>query len=439
MKRAVAGLSGLLLTSTASGAADLPADLPPAAPAAATLFAANWNLIFATEVRYFAWKSERGFPATSSPAVTGRGSQLYIPFAMQLAGQPTEHLKIDLLGRGGWVRARQSTPGLSGEVETLTDTVASATATYTGLNGVQPFASIAFNFPTGESSLSPGERAARMDSDLVDIASFGEGFNVGPTVGFSVPVAANLIGTMSVGYTHRGAFMRESSPSPSDPTVTTPSRIDPGDVLTATGSIGYQHGQLSGKITASVSGESDTEVDGVRLYRAGMRFLVSGAWSYTWPETWGVTTFTASASHARKNKVLFIGAGLAPVNYDTEPFNSNSNLYRVGIEHLFPLGELWVGPTASYLLRDRNGYDSTTLQFVPAKERWSAGVLARYAASERVTLNARVEHVWTHLHDNSGDAKTSLLIVPPSLIPVTGVPQISSTGWQVAGGANIRF
>jgi hypothetical protein len=440
MKRLVVTLTGALSTISAAAAADLPVDAPPPAPQAAALFAADWSLVFASEVRYFAWKGDRGFPPTSSGNVQGRGSELYVPFAVQLAGQPSKDIKIELLGRGGWVRAEQSTPGLAGQIDTMTDTVASATATYLGFTGVQPFVSVNFNFPTGKSNLSPSERNARMDPDLVDISSFGEGFNVGPTIGVSVPVAANLVANTSVGYTRRGAFTREGSPSPSDPTVATPSRIDPGDVLTATASIGYQVGQLTGRITGSVSGETDTVVDGAALFRAGVRYLISGAWSYAWPETWGVTTLTASASHARKNKVLFVDmVTLDPVAFTTEPFNSNSNLYRIGIEHLFPFGQLWVGPTGSFLLRDHNSYDSATLQFVPAKERWSAGLLARYSASERVTLNARAEHVWTHQHDNSGDVKTSLLVVPPSGIPVTGIPSVSSRGWQFAGGANIRF
>ncbi|HSL78066.1 MAG TPA: hypothetical protein VK877_00270 [Pseudolabrys sp.] len=438
--RLIGALAGTAATISLATAADLPAEIAPPAPSAAALFASDWSLTFASELRYFSWKSDRGYPPSSSGDVQGRGSQLYVPFAAQLAGKLGNDLKVDILGRGGWVRARQSTSGLSGAIDTITDTVASASATYLGFTGFQPFVSVSFNFPTGESNLSPTQRNARMDPDLVDISSFGEGFNVGPTLGISVPVAANLVVTTSVGYTRRGAFLRESSLSPADPTVTTASRIDPGDVLTGTASIGYQLGQLTGRITGSVSGETDTVIDGQRLFRAGMRYLVSGAWSYAWPASWGVTTLSASASHAKKNKVLFVNAGtLAPVAYDIEPFNSNANLYRAGIEHLFPMGQLWVGPTASYLLRDRNGYDSMTLQFVPAKERFSAGLLARFAASERITFNARVEHVWTNQHDNSGDVKTSLLLVAPSGIPVTGVPAIESTGWQIAGGANVRF
>ena len=444
MKWLLAVAGGLVAATSLAGAADLPAEqledfevarlLP-----ATTRTEKGWTATFASEARYFSWKSDRGFPPGSSPDVRGRGSQLYVPFAAQLVVRPNDDFKFELLGRGGWVHARQSTSGFSGEISTFTDTQVSSTVTYYGFNGIQPFVALSLNAPTGKSSLSPGEVRARMDSDLVDVASFGEGWNIGPTIGFTRPITENLVATVSVGYTRRGTFTREGSPSPSNPAVQAPVKLDPGDVITGTVSIGYQVGQLAGKITGSVSGETDTKVDGARLFRPGMRFLASGTWSYTWPEIWGVTTLTASASHARKNKVLFVDmTTLAPVVYDTEPFNSNSNLYRVGLEHLFPLGQLWLGPTGSFLYRDKNGYDSETLQFVPAKERSSAGVLARYAANERVTFNARAEHVWTHQHDSTG-ASTSLLLVPPALLPVPGVEAVSSTGWQFAGGANVRF
>src|SRR5262249_48426084 len=229
------------------------------------------------------------------------------------------------------------------------------------------------------------------------------------------------------------------SPSPSDPASQAPVRLDPGDLVTVTASLGFKYGALSGTMTGTVSDETDTKVDGQPLFRAGMRFLAARSWSLTWPDTFGVSTLTASYAHANKNKVLFIDQHtLAPVAFDTEPFNSNSNVYRVGIEHMFTYGQFAIGPTASYLRRDQNSYDSITLQFVPAKERKAVGALARFAPSEKISFNARVERVWTKEHDSLG-ANFSLLLVPPAGLPIPGVPQISSNGWQFAGGATIVF
>ena len=81
-----------------------------------------------------------------------------------------------------------------------------------------------------------------------------------------------------------------------------------------------------------------------------------------------------------------------------------------------------------------------TLQFVPAKTRWSAGVLARMRAGDRMTLNARAEHVWTKQNEDPapGDARASAL-AGGTLIAGTSVPVISSRGWQFAFGANVQY
>ena len=435
MKRLLALLCGAIATISGAWGADVPLAPDASAATPAATVAQNWSATFASEVRYFSWTSSRSFPPGSAdPTFRGSGSEIYVPYALQLVGLPNDNLKIEILGRGGWVRARQTSGDRSGEVATTTDTQVSATATYLGIEGVQPFTSVNFNIPTGKSILNGTESNARMDSDLVDIASFGEGFNVGPTIGISLAIAENVIATFSAGYTWRGTFTRDGSSNPLTVPPAATSKLNPGDVVTGTAAVGYQIGQLSGNITGSVSAESDTKSGEQPLFRAGARYLISGTWVYTWPETAGVTTATASVSHAEKNKVLFV---LATPRYDSEPFNSNSNAYRVGIEHLFPLGQLWAGPTASFLYRDRNGYNSQTLQFVSAKERWSAGLLARYAVNEKATLNARLEHVWIH-EDNSYPGSPFSLLTD-SFQPIPGVPALSGTGWQGAIGANVGF
>ena len=414
------------------------ADVPVAAPAVAPL--PPWNVTISSEVRYFSWQGNRGFPVSVAPANDGgRGAELYVPLAVQLAGRLTEDLKLEFLTRGGWVWARQSTAGLSGEIATATDIVSSGTATYLGFNGIQPFASVNLNLPTGTSALFGTAANARMDPDLVDIATFGEGLNVGPTLGFNLPITSSLIVTASAGYTRRGDYERESTlapvPGAPPPTVQRPTEIEPGDVFTGTSSVGYQAGPFVAKLTASITETRPTIENGMPLYKAGRRYLAAGTWSYAWPE-WGTTTLTAAAAHSNRNEVLFAGA----TALITEAMNTNSNLYRVGIQHLFPVGrQAVIGPTGSFLFRDHNGYDPTTLQFVPAKERWAAGVLARYAPSDRVTFNARVEHVWTHEHENPAPSDIKFNALADSFVPGSTVPVVSSTGWQFVVGATARF
>jgi opacity protein-like surface antigen len=423
---------------------------PPPTDNAANAFA--WSQTFASEVRYDSWRSNRPFPAGATlpggnallPS-SGSGSELYIPYATQLTGQNNDW-KIELLGRGGWVEARQTTTGLNGYVQTATDTVASATFTYLGMQGLQPFAAVEMNLPTGLASLPANAVAAQMDPDLVEVSTFGEGFNIGPTLGVNLPITNSLLLTLSAGYTHRGTFVRQSTITPPTPPAPTavPAKIDPGDALTGTVSVGYQVGQLTTKLTGTISQQtSTTDVNDIPFLRAGRTYLAAGTWTYAWPgENIGVTTLSASASHSNRNKVMFqclAGFG-CPTTLVTEPFNSNSNLYRVGLEHLFPVGQFAYGPTGSFLFRDTNGYVPTTLQFVPAKQRWSAGAQAKYAPSNTLLFTARVERVWIHANEFPAlPNATTFSVLADTPVPSFTVPVVSGNGWQFAVGATASF
>lgn len=425
-------------TDAPTSTAATPAIFAKAKAAAPTPLASRWTTTLATDSRYYTWEGNRGFP-TNVPAAqgSGRGSEFYNPLAMQLVGQPTDDVKVELLARGGWVWAKQTTAGLTGEVTTATDTVLSGTVTYLGFNGIQPFAGVSANLPTGQSSLHGTAVFARMDPDLVGLASFGEGFNIGPTLGFSVPVTRDLIFTTSAGYTWRGGYSRENSLAAIDPTPTaqTAVRVEPGDVATVTETFAWQWGQLKTVLTGSISGETATAENAQPIYRPGLRYLANASWTYDWRD-YGATTITAAATHSNRNKVLM--NGMPPLV--VEAFNTNSNVWRVGLQHLFPVAMLTIGPSASYLFRDHNGYDPDSLQFVAEKQRWSGGLLARYAATDAMTLNLHVDRVWTREAENPtlpGGVKLSALT--GVLVPMVAVPVVNSTGWQVTGGMNAKF
>jgi hypothetical protein len=425
MKRAFNQLLAVLGCSVAVASTAWAQD-PNAAPAPAP-----WITTISTEVRYFSWQSNRGFPASTDER--GSGSQIYTPYAVEIAGPLGDQWRLSMLGRAGYVSAAQRTAGQAGEVNLPTDTVTSSTLTFLGFNGIQPFVSVLLNLPTGRSALFGSAANARMDSDLVEIGSFGEGFNIGPTVGFNLPVNSALILTSSVGFTKRGKFERETAIA--DPTVQAATQLAPGEVLTFTQAIGYQSGQLTASLLGTVSTETVTRQAGIEVVQPGLRYLLAGTLGYSWSGTIGQTTLNASLAHSGRNKVRLNGVPELIV----EEFNSNSNLYRVGLQHMFPVGRMAIGPTASFLLRDANGYDSTTFQFLPAKQRWAAGAAASYAVGDAVTLSAKVERVWTHEDEKPavGDQVFSVLL--NDFVAASSVPVVSSTGWQASLGLNAKF
>lgn len=398
----------------------------------------NWTTIFSTESRYFSWHNNFALP-NGNP---GRGWEFYQPLAVQLSGKPVDTLSVDFTVRGGWVKAIQSTTGLSGGVQTFTDTVASGTFTYLGWQGVQPFASLSANLPTGQAALLGTAANARMDPDFVDIATFGEGLNLGPTAGFNFPILGSLLVTTSIGYTWRGRFNQESAAltlNPLDPlsflNPISTSNVDPGDTLTVTAAVDYQAGSFSTNLTGAVTWETPTTVDGAQTLKPGKRYLLALQSAYAWPETAGTTTLSASFAHVNRNSVLIpeVGALVA------EAVNSNGNVYRLGLQHLFPLAGLQIGPTGSVLYRDHNSYNSATLQFVPQKTRWSAGILAQYSPTSTVTLNARIEGVWTHENENPAPDSSKIDALQDFILPASSVPAVSGTGWQSSIGINVKL
>jgi hypothetical protein len=426
------------------------ADVPTNAERPSDTIERRWNATFASDVRLFSWRNNFVPPTdpTAPAGSRGSGSQLYIPYALEVVGKPNDVFQVEILGRGGWVKANQFTPGRTGEVALATDTVASATITYLGWNGIQPFVGVQTNLPTGRSALFGSAANARMDPDLVELSSFGEGFNIGPTVGFAFPISKSLVLATSAGYTWRGPYLRESALTATAPIRQEPTDINPGNNLTLTGSATFKGDQLSGRLIGSFSKETATEQNGTQTLRAGNRYVVTGTLAYAWPETpgekpwgaktWGVTTLTASAAHAGRNDILIAGDSATALTQ--ESVNSNSNVFRLGLEHLFPVGQFAAaGPTGSVLYRDRNGYDSATLQFVPRKLRWSAGLLARYAPSDTVTFNARLEGVWTHEDENPAVNGVKFSVTDDGFVHAFSVPVVSGAALQATVGINVKL
>ena len=75
---------------------------------------------------------------------------------------------------------------------------------------MRPQFGVAVNLPTGTSYLPNNQRFARMDPDLVEVGSYGAGYNVNPTAGFVMGLNKDTAMSFSAGYAWQGAFMREA-------------------------------------------------------------------------------------------------------------------------------------------------------------------------------------------------------------------------------------
>jgi len=239
-----------------------------------------WTTTVNTDVRYYAWTNSLG----------GSGAQLYAPIGVQLSGRPDPDWKFNFLLRGGSIWSRQSTGTVTTNVSTPTDTNLTPTATYLGWNGITPFVSVSFNLPTAKKASNPTTTASnnKTDPDVVATPAFGEGFNVGPTIGTNINISESLVLGLGAGYTYRGPFDQAG--------LSTLSRFKPGNVYTINTSLAYRGDMLSVQTSLAYSFESTTVQDGVALYRAGDRIVAGLQAAYTWNDNWG-TKFSVNYAH----------------------------------------------------------------------------------------------------------------------------------------------
>ena len=392
----------------------------------------RWAATASIDTHVFSYRGNFGSGAAMAPFnVRGGGTQLYAPVSLGLVAAPTDLLKLDFLVRSGHVTSRQTTPGFTGAYKGLTDTTLTGTATYMGIDGLQPFLTVTTNLPSGTAALYGDRGRARLDPDFVDVPTFGEGANLGITAGANIPLTPEWVANASLGYTWRGAFNREGPYDIFGNQLR--SRLNPGDSFNASLSLTYSEGPLTGQLQAAYSRDSATAIDGIQTFRNGQRFTLTATGSYVFSDTFTLAG-NAMFAHSHANFIadpFGFGPGLT-----REARNSNSNLYRVALEPTFTVTpRLAVGPTASFLYRDRNAYNAVDAQFSPAKTRAALGAFARYQVSDSVTLNTRASYVWTR------EAATPDKFDPGfgMTIPGTAFPRLSYGGLQASLGLSTRF
>src|SRR5712691_202580 len=127
-------VAGAILLLIPASIPALAADMPTKA---AVVSADNrWEAVFNSEVRYFTWTSSHGFPTTPSiapqPQIAGpsKGSQVYVPYGLEITGRPTDDWKFEFLMRSGYFSSSQTTPVINAEASGVTDTTVASTVTY---------------------------------------------------------------------------------------------------------------------------------------------------------------------------------------------------------------------------------------------------------------------------------------------------------------------
>jgi outer membrane protein W len=380
------------------------------------------NIWLNPDARFVTWETRDQITGET----TSKGHQVYVPFGGKMAMRFADDVKISLVARSGYVSTKNTInttvlgepAALTGEVATLTDSSVSATAVFYKIPGIQPYISMGVNIPTGQTKLSAAERRALVDSDIVQIASYGQGVNLAPTIGANIPLNSDWLLSVSAGYSNRGAFERNrlSKVAPYGDVITT---IDPGDSLTGDATLGYQSGPLSASLTGSYSADGASTFDGVPYFKSGHSVSAGLSVDYTLSPNWVVST-SVSYSQSKRNTFR---TGESAHTYRLEDFNSNNAVTRFAVDPTYTEGAWSFGPTFAYTYRDHNSWDPKKFEFVAAKTIISLGAAAQYTVSDKLAVSARASRSW--LDENRAPASQS--------------PALSTDVWLFTLGGTLSF
>ena len=278
-----------------------------------------------------------------------------------------------------------------------------------------------------------------MDPDLVEVGSYGVGFNVNPTAGFIFGIDEHTAVSLSAGWTWQGSFVKEginlaSVPDPNIPgnfnevdTTDLKQKVSPGNTYTLNGNVSSTFGSLVLNGSLAYMGDSRASIDGVATGRAGAKLTANGSANYNFDERTALNV-NVSWNFAEKNEIPGATGGLV-----LEPKNSNSNVVIASIEPSYLATErLKLAVNYSYLYRDHNYYDPFQDQFVPAKQKHSAGASATYALTDAATMTLRGSHAWIRQDDGP--------FVPAAVnVPSFQPPSLKYEAWAASVSGSLRF
>jgi len=406
------------------------------APPAPQPAAAEYSAFLQNELRYNSWSGTRG--TNVFDASPGKGYQVYSPTSIGIDYAMPSEYKIETRLKGGYVYSSHNTANQIARYDGPVDTQASVNLTLLNFEKIQPQLGVALNLPTGNAFLPNNQRFARMDPDLVDVGSYGVGLNVNPTAGFTMGLNENTAVSLAAGYAWQGDFQREAVSLALTPNglfrvdrFDIRSRVDPGDTFTANGNISTTVGNLVLAASFAYMAETRIVIDGVAGGRTGARFTSNTVASYKFDDFWSLA-INVSWNFAEKNKVVD-----AFGFYVTEPQNSNSHVVIGSIEPTYRVSDkLRFGVNYSFLYRNANYYDQLQDQFIPAKQKHSAGASATYSLTPAADLTLTVAHAWIKQEDSAFLATT---FVPPPTVFAFQPPMLSYQSWTASIKTTLTF
>lgn len=249
---------------------------------------------------------------------------------------------------------------------------------------------LGFNLPTGQTDLSVDQLALIMDSDLVSITSFGEGFNVNPTLTIAGEWL-NLVWGIGAGYTWRGKY--DYSEYLAD--------YDPGDIFSLTSELQYYiTPSMVARLFAEYCNYGTDQAGGYDTMEEG-DFLLVGTGIKADAGKWTFDLDLKTILRDKSRFMTFFG------DLSEEDENSHGDEWSSTLRVSYRLSDrIVLKPSVSYLSIDANDYEYYSWYYVAGREKFNAGFGMEYrlgkCCSTLLDLNAfRIndDGTWFHQDD----------------------------------------
>jgi len=264
------------------------------------------KLSVTTGVRYDTFSDDR------SPE--GKGSEITIP-----VGMAYEHKHLFLSVETAYTNATVDSGAVpDSKISSITDTLISASYLVPGLP-VELLLGCDVNLPTGKERLRESEQNAEVgeNHDLFEVDNFGEGLNLGLSIGLM-----KAFGSLSLGITGAYIFHGEF-----DPTRDIPGdERDPGDHTFVMATFNWQmSSQFSLRPFAAYSHFVADTVNGRQVFREGDKVVLGGSLRFDHKPV----SFTLDLQHVIQGKDQELATGTLQTEFENSNGHEFSGLLEV--------------------------------------------------------------------------------------------------------------
>lgn len=383
------------------------------------------------ETRFTSWSGSRGQPITLpvTPGSRARGHLWYTTVGGRTVYAVPGFYTFELTGRAGYFGARQSLPGVAtSTLNAPSDVLLSSKVSFHQFGWFQPYLSASVNLPTGKALLTPAQRYARMDRDLVGVSGYGEGLTIAATLGSSFALTESIAASLAVTGTFADTYRRDVASAIGIQVAPVTQSFNPGESITLAAGLAGSHGAVSWALNSSYTIEDRNRANGQVVTRIGHAALISGNAGLRWAEN-ALLAMSASYQSTRKNEVVPAPPGALL----QEAFNSNADVLSLGIDQWVQWQTWTFGAGTSYRKRFANDWPVGDQRYIAGRDRIGVSLAAKRQMTDALDLTVKLERFWLRY-----DAQP-VAMAGPTPIPNSSAPATILHGWQIALGAGMKF